>query len=94
MLVTHTFLWWVSDSPNLSEGVREIIADERNELVFSVVSGWEIAIKAGVGKLKLPDAPEQFVTEQLSRNDFRVMPIHLKHALRLHDLPDHHRDPS
>jgi len=33
------------------------MADERNELLFSVVSGWEIAVKAGLGKLELPDVP-------------------------------------
>lgn len=93
LLDTHTFLWWISDSPELSDDVREIIADERNEPIFSVVSGWEIVIKAGVGKLELPDAPETFVTEQLSRNDFKVLPIHLKHALQAYDLPDHHHDP-
>ena len=93
LLDTHAFLWWVSDSPKLSELARETIADERNEPIFSVVSGWEIAIKVGVGKLELPDPPEKFVTGQLSRNDMEVLPLHLGHALRVHALPDHHRDP-
>jgi PIN domain nuclease of toxin-antitoxin system len=60
---------------------------------FSVVSGWEIVIKAGMRKLELPDAPDRFVTEQLSRNDVEVLPIHLRHVLHVHALPDHHRDP-
>jgi PIN domain nuclease of toxin-antitoxin system len=93
LLDTHVFLWWISDSPRLSKVAREVIADERNEVVFSVVSGWEIVIKAGVGKLELPDTPEKFLTEQLSCNDMEVLPMYLRHALRVHDLPDHHRDP-
>jgi len=93
LLDTHVFLWWISDSTKLSNLARETIADERNEPIFSVVSGWEIAIKVGVGKLELPDTPGKFVTEQISRNDVEVLPIYLGHALRLHALPDHHRDP-
>ena len=93
LLDTHVFLWWISDSPRLSAFAREAIADERNEVVFSVVSGWEIVIKAGVGKLELPDTPEKFLTEQISRNDVEVLPMYLRHALRVRALPDHHRDP-
>lgn len=93
LLDTHAFLWWVSDSPNLSEVARETIADERNEVVFSVVSAWEIVIKASVGKLDLPGTPEKFLTGQLSRNDVEVLPMYLRHALHVHALPDHHRDP-
>ena len=93
LLDTHAFLWWISDSPKLSDGAREVIEDGRNEPIFSAVSGWEIAIKAGVGKLELPDAPEQFVREQLSQNDLAVLPVHLRHALGVYGLPDHHHDP-
>lgn len=93
LLDTHAFLWWISDSPKLSEGAREAIEDGRNEPIFSAVSGWEIAMKAGVGKLLLPDPPEQFVKEQLSQNDLAVLPIHLRHVLGVYRLPDHHQDP-
>lgn len=93
LLDTHAFLWWVADSPRLSQGALEAIADERNEPIFSAVSGWEIAMKAGVGNLELPDPPERFVSEQVLRNDLEVLPIHLRHALRVHDLPNHHQDP-
>ncbi len=93
LLDTHAFLWWISDSPELSERAREVMADERNELLFSVVSGWEIAVKAGLGKLELPDVPAKFVTGQISSNDIEVLPIYLAHAMRVHDLPEYHRDP-
>ncbi len=93
LLDTHAFLWWISESSKLSETAREVITDERNEVFFSVVSGWEIVIKAGMRKLELPDEPDKFVTEQLSRNDVEVLPIHLRHVFHVHALPDHHRDP-
>ena len=93
LLDTHTFLWWIADSQKLSDVARDAIADGRTQPIFSVVSGWEIAIKAGTGKLELPDSPETFLPEQLSRNDVEILPIYLRHALRVYDLPAHHNDP-
>lgn len=93
LLDTHVFLWWVDDSPKLSERSRDIIADEHNEILFSVVSAWEIVIKVGVGKLSLTDPPDTFIPEQLSQNDMEILPMSLDHALRVHELPDHHKDP-
>ena len=45
LLDTHTFLWWITDRPQLSARAREIISDGSNELFLSAASGWEIAIK-------------------------------------------------
>jgi len=93
LLDTHAFLWWTTDDARLSERARAAIADGRNEVFFSAASGWEIAIKAGLGRLEVPEDLEAFVTEQLSKNAFRMLPVHLGHALRVRALPGHHRDP-
>jgi PIN domain nuclease of toxin-antitoxin system len=93
LLDTHTFLWWITDDQRLSLRAREIIADGRNDLLFSAASGWEIAIKAGLGRLEVPDNLDRFMTEQLSRNAIQVLPVYLSHALRVYTLPDYHRDP-
>ena len=93
LLDTHTFLWWITDSPRLSARAREVIRDSNNELFFSAASGWEIAIKAQLGRLQLPDNLEQFIVEQLSLNIILVLPIQLRHALHVYTLPQHHRDP-
>ena len=93
LLDTHTFLWWIADSPRLSARAREVIRDSNNELFFSAASGWEIAIKAQLGRLQLPDNLEQFIVDQLSLNTILVLPIQLRHALHVYTLPQHHRDP-
>ena len=93
LLDTHAFLWWVAGSPKLSADAHEIISGEHNEPFFSVASAWEIAIKVSTGKLQLPDSPQKFVTEQLSRNALEVLPIYLRHAVGVHSLPDYHEDP-
>lgn len=94
LLDTHTFLWWGSNNPKLSGPVHDILTDESNEVLFSAVSGWEIAIKASLGKLdNIPADLESFVIEEISGNAFEVLPIRLDHSLRVHTLPWHHKDP-
>ena len=93
LLDTHTFLWWVNDDPRLSTHCRSIISNGANEILFSAVSAWEIAVKASIGRLVLPDKTEAYILDQLSRNRFDVLSIDLTHALRVSLLPDHHKDP-
>lgn len=93
LLDTHTFLWWITDDPRLSSRSREIIADGNNELFLSASSGWEIAIKARLGKLEIPGNVDSFILEQMSRNAIGSLPVLMRHALHVYELPDHHRDP-
>ena len=93
LLDTHAFLWWIMDDPKLSPQAADAIQDSDNDIYVSVASAWEIAIKAGLGKLKLPDTPKRFVPRQIAANNFLVLPINLDHGLAVQDLPLHHRDP-
>ena len=93
LLDTHAFLWWVTDDARLSDTAREVIADGRNEIHFSAASGWEIAIKARLGRLTVPDDLARFMTGQIEQNGFRILAVELGHALRVHSLEDLHRDP-
>ena len=72
---------------------RELIADNANDVYFSVASGWEIVVKAGLRRVELPDDPDRFIPEQVSANAFQVLPVHLRHALKIYTLSDLHRDP-
>ena len=93
LLDTHSFLWWVTDDPRLSPRAREIMSDGENHLFFSAASAWEIAIKARLGRLTIPEPIATFVPAQLAENGIEGLPIGLSHALQVHSLPDHHRDP-
>jgi PIN domain nuclease of toxin-antitoxin system len=93
LLDTHAFLWWIGDDPRLSERAREVLSDGDNDLVFSAASGWEIAIKARLGRLQVLGDLNTYLYRQLTENYTSVLPVHLSHALRVHALPDHHRDP-
>lgn len=93
LLDTCTFLWWITDDHRLSQRSIELISDGNNELLFSAASGWEIAIKAGLGRLDVPDPLDRFVSEHLFRNHISVLPVQLSHALHVYTLPQLHRDP-
>jgi PIN domain nuclease of toxin-antitoxin system len=93
LLDTHTFLWWITDDPHLSERARRVISDPESDIFLSAASGWEMAIKTQLGKLQLPDHFEQFIAEQLFRNNITSLPVMMSHALHVQSLPLHHRDP-
>ncbi|HOW54113.1 MAG TPA: type II toxin-antitoxin system VapC family toxin [Syntrophorhabdaceae bacterium] len=93
LLDTHTFLWWITDSPELSLRVRDAIRNTENELFLSVASAWEMAIKVDLGRLHLPDRPDRFIPNQLAKNAIESLPIQMGHALHVSRLPLIHRDP-
>src|SRR2546425_661415 len=64
-----------------------------SRLIERVLRGGEIAIKAKLGRVTLPEDAERYVPEQVELNAFQVLPIRLQHALRVASLPDVHRDP-
>ena len=94
LLDTHAFLWWVGDHPGLSRAASRAIA-EGLEVRISTVSIWEIAIKAGLGRLRIEDDFGQYIRTHIAVNRFRVLPVELEHTLAVHALPMHkvHRDP-
>lgn len=93
LLDTHTFLWWNLDAPQLSERARQFISDGRNQIFLSAASGWEIAIKYARGRLELPEPPDVYVGQRLTRHRFTPLPIQMSHVLHVYKLPDIHQDP-
>ena len=67
--------------------------DERNRLILSAASSWEIAIKFRLGKLHLPEPPDQYVPDRMLAAGVDGPPVEHSHALLVSRLDDHHRDP-
>jgi PIN domain nuclease of toxin-antitoxin system len=89
LLDTHILLWWLADSPSLSDRARELIADPDNAVFVSAVSLWEIWLKQSLGKLRLPSDFEQ----RLAGESFESLPLLAAHTREVASLPWHHRDP-
>lgn len=88
LLDTHVVLWWRLDSPRVKRAAREAIATA--DLVWvSAVSGWEVAIKQGLGKLRLADP----FAAMVKGSEFGELPVTLRHAEQLATLAPHHTDP-
>lgn len=90
---THAFLWFVTDSPQLSANAKSLLESPNSDRLLSVASIWEIAIKASIGKLSFDKPLEQFLPEQVALNYFQLLDISMPHVLRVAALPFHHRDP-
>lgn len=93
LLDTHSFLWFIGGDEQLPEVAREIIAQMDNEVLLSVASLWEIAIKASLGRLILGKPFEELIPEHLVLNDIKILPIDLDDLSVVSRLPFHHRDP-
>lgn len=93
LIDTHCWLWWLSEPERLNPTARRRIANRRNAIFFSAGSAWEIAIKAGLGKLKLSEPAADYVPTRVSGQGMIPLPINQRHALQLERMPLHHRDP-
>lgn len=93
LIDTHVFLWFIAGDIRLSKKVRQAIEDEENEVLLSVASVWEIAIKTSVGKLTLAKPFAELIPEQIADNEIDVLPIHFDELKIVSSLPLYHRDP-
>jgi PIN domain nuclease of toxin-antitoxin system len=93
LLDTHIFLWWVSGDPQLSATARQALRDPANDRYLSSVTGIEIAIKVGLGKLKIGGPLDQTLQEGMAKLRATELPLKLRHTIGLATLPTHHRDP-
>jgi PIN domain nuclease of toxin-antitoxin system len=87
LLDTHVLIWWDEGARLRAEGKSAI---QHADVVFvSAVTGWEIAIKTSMGRLR----PSRSVSEAISESGFEELPLRLHHAAALLRLPLLHRDP-
>ena len=89
LLDAHVLLWWLSGDSSLSAVARAAIAEPANESLVSAATVWELAIKQGLGKLRI-DA--DLLTE-IDRAGFTGLPVTMEDGNAAGALPPHHRDP-
>jgi PIN domain nuclease of toxin-antitoxin system len=89
LLDTHALLSLLFADGRLSRPASDAIDRSDTQLVVSVVSVWEVAIKRSVGKL---DAPADLL-ELIDEAQTEMLTITARHAHATGALPFHHRDP-
>jgi PIN domain nuclease of toxin-antitoxin system len=69
------------------------MSDPGNELLLSIASLWEIAIKVSLKKLNFIESYNTYMQRVIKQNSLKILPISLTHANALTSLQFHHRDP-
>jgi PIN domain nuclease of toxin-antitoxin system len=92
-LDTHSFLWFINGSPQISTNARTLIEDASNQPLLSAASLWEMAIKLSLGKLSLAQPFEVLIPQQMRLNGIKLLGIEIEHTAAVSKLPFHHRDP-
>ena len=94
MLDTHTLLWAIGKSEELSKKVISEIENADNDVFVSAVSLWEIALKTSIGKLKLSFSLAN-IPNYCETMNFSLLPLDPLDALDSKNLPfkNNHKDP-
>lgn len=96
LLDTHVFLWATVDDERLSAKVRTLLLAGEGQLLVSVASLWEIAIKAAAGRAVVWSNPQEIpeLESWVVRLGAGVLPITARHALGTWELREWaHKDP-
>ena len=90
LLDTHILIWAAQD--RLSPEANAYILDEKNVLLFSPASLWEIVIK---NSLNRPDfnIDTGLLRSGLADNGYEELGINSLHTLMVANLPPIHKDP-
>lgn len=89
LLDTHVFLWWVDGDSKLLKSAKALILNA-SEVYVSSASIWEACIKLKLGKL---DADIEKLANAIIESGFLELPVTVRHAVGVYELPDLHRDP-
>jgi PIN domain nuclease of toxin-antitoxin system len=90
LLDTAVLIYAVESPKVLSKRALAALENPDNILEVSSVSLSEIAIKSGLGKLRLTTDTVRQAVDGLGA---RILPYTADHAYRLFQLPQHHSDP-
>lgn len=89
LLDTHIVLWLLANDERVVHLQDRILSDE-NEVFVSAATWWELAIKAGIGKIDV-DVAE--VRQAARASGFLELPVLGAHTEQLVALPVLHKDP-
>ena len=93
LLDTHALIWAVDQPSQLGPAAVLALQDSSNDLLLSVGTIWEIAIKVGLKKLALSLPYRQWMGQAMADLGVSALPITVEFADVQAGLPSHHKDP-
>jgi PIN domain nuclease of toxin-antitoxin system len=95
LLDTHILIWWIDNSPRLTQRHRQIIHEQQDDgLGISIYSCWEIAKLVEYGKLELKFPIEDWLEIALSHPDLQLIDLTIPIIIKSTQLPGFHKDPA
>ena len=92
ILDTCALLWLASGDKKLSRAALKEL-NEASAVYVCAISGFEIAIKALKGKLKLPAPPREWFEQVVEHHGIAVLPLEWNDCIAAAQLPPIHNDP-
>lgn len=92
LLDTHLVLWAANSPECLSESTRQLLKSLSNDIYFSVLSLWEIAIKHGLNRQDF-QVDARVLRRGLLHDDYKELTIQSEHVVFVDSLPLLHKDP-
>ena len=75
-----------------SDKIRQELNNDRNVIIISIASLWELAVKLSIKKIVLNKTLTE-IQAYIIKSDFMLLDISFEHLNALSVLPDHHKDP-
>jgi PIN domain nuclease of toxin-antitoxin system len=95
ILDTHVWVWWVSNSPQLSLQQRQWIHSAQTDgLGLSIVSCWEVAKLVELGRLRLTLRVDDWLTAAVGYPGLRLLDLSLPIIMQSTRLPGFQADPA
>ena len=97
LLDTHVLIWWLNDRMQLSPRQREVVeaATPDGPVFVSDISLWEVAMLAGLGRIRLALPLREWLDKAVAPPLVRRQGISPAVATEVVALPDSfHRDPA
>ena len=95
LLDTHTFIWAILETNNLSKNSGSIILSKNNDICVSAVSFWEISLKTRIKKFSFENINIKDFPRLAREMDFTIINLQENEAITFHELPlkQNHKDP-
>jgi PIN domain nuclease of toxin-antitoxin system len=89
---THVLIWLTVESPRLDEETKKLLSDPENEIYFSAISIFEIAVKQQLAKVDF-NVEASAIRRIMIEKRYLELVVNGEHAAFVATMPAIHRDP-
>jgi PIN domain nuclease of toxin-antitoxin system len=93
LIDTQVIIWMATGAESQLSSAAQRCFQTADELVLSMVSYWELAIKRAINKVRWDQREAEAFERGLRENQIQEIPIRRSHCEQIAHLPLHHRDP-